>query len=87
MKDSSAQSTITAYPINPYRQTGRTTKQMQEAPPNACFVWCNSRRSYPLALARRLNRSDLTIISPEMDTDKFHRGRTWTVIRDHACWH
>jgi hypothetical protein len=42
-------------------QSGRTTKQMQQAPENAVFVWCNSRLAYPEMLARALGRDDLAI--------------------------
>ena len=66
------------------RQTKRTTKQMIEAPLDACFVWCNDRLSYPRNLAQHLGRSDLTIISPEQDRPSFHSGRGWKVVRDHA---
>jgi ABC-type sugar transport system substrate-binding protein len=43
------------------RQSGRTTKQMQQAPDNAVFVWCNSHLAYPEMLARALGRDDLAI--------------------------
>lgn len=44
-----------------YRQTGRTTREMQIAPKNAVYVWCNSRIDYPRALARAIGREDLVI--------------------------
>lgn len=45
------------------RQSGRTTTQILEAPPNAIFVWCNSDLSYPAALCKKLNRTDIKIVS------------------------
>jgi len=47
------------------RQTGRTTKQMREAPRGAVFVWCNGRTDYPRSLAASIGRRDLCIITPE----------------------
>ena len=50
---------------DPDRGTGRTSKQMLEAPQKSIFVWCNSALSYPLSLAKHLGREALYIISPE----------------------
>jgi|GEM_PF-5536226 len=44
------------------QQTGRTTEQMQKAPRDAVFVWCNGRVHYPRELARALGRHDLQIM-------------------------
>lgn len=72
-----------------YRGTGRTTRQMKEAPKGALFIWCTSNDTlYPRALARDLDREDLVIIrlprfASEIDQ---HRGRRYpAVIVDHAA--
>lgn len=44
------------------RQTGRTTKQMLEAPQNAVYVWCNDRTEYPHKLALTMGRGDLRVV-------------------------
>ena len=49
---------------DPDRGTGRTSKQMLEAPQKSIFVWCNSNLSYPLYLAKYLRREDLCVVSP-----------------------
>ena len=41
--------------------SGRTTRQMQDAPIESIFVWCNSMVSYPKSLAKHLGRNDLVI--------------------------
>lgn len=43
------------------RGSGRTTRQMQDAPIGGIFVWVNSMVSYPKSLARHLGRDDLVI--------------------------
>ena len=43
------------------RQTGRTAKQMIDAPVGAVFVWCNERTDYPTKLAKVLGRDDLVV--------------------------
>jgi len=47
------------------RGSGETTRQMLQAPPNAVYVWPNGQLDYARVLARRLNRQDLRIVSPE----------------------
>jgi hypothetical protein len=66
------------------RRTGRTTKQMQEAPPGAIFVWCNGHLWYPRQLARRLGREDLRIIGPHQISPAL-AGVCPAVVLDHAC--
>ena len=69
------------------RGKGRTAQQMRDAPTGACFVWCNEHLNYPARLAVHLDRADLFIIRSSQDTDHFHRGSVWGVVRDHACTH
>lgn len=67
------------------RQTGRTTRQMQESPRGAVFVWCNGHLAYPRDLARRLGRTDLEIVSPGWLDERNMRGREFTaIVLDHA---
>jgi hypothetical protein len=70
------------------RQTGRTSKQMLEAPRGAMFVWCNSSTWYPRDLARSLGRTDLQICGPDMlNASSLHslRSRGGKLVLDHAC--
>ena len=46
------------------RQSGLTTKQMQDAPRGSLFVWCNGLLGYPRRLAQELGRDDLRIVAP-----------------------
>ena len=48
------------------RGNGRTTQQMKYAPKGAIFIWVNEVLSYPIRLARSLNRSDLKIYRPSI---------------------
>lgn len=66
------------------RQTGRTTHQMQEAPPNTVYVWCDAHLEYPKALAQALNRTDLVIIAPT-GLLRLRGQNPACVILDHAC--
>lgn len=66
------------------RRTGRTTRQMQEAPMGAVFVWCNDALTYPRLLAQRLCRGDLRIIGPSQLNERL-RGYHTVVIIDHAA--
>lgn len=68
------------------RGTGRTTRQMQEAPAGAVFVWCTSELWYPQDLARRLGREDLEIIRPSQLQPQWFMGRTVKgLVIDHAA--
>lgn len=64
------------------RGTGRTSKQMLEAPIGATFVWCNHHLEYPRLLATSLGRNDLRIIPPPRDDNQL-RGVA-SVVYDHA---
>jgi hypothetical protein len=44
------------------RPVGETTKQMQNAPEGAYFVWYNDELAYPIKLATFLGREDLIIL-------------------------
>lgn len=67
-----------------YRGSGRTTKQMLQAPQGALYIWVNDHLYYPKELAKELGRDDLTIISPNLLG--YQRGRQYpAVILDHAC--
>ena len=68
------------------RGSGATTKQMQEAPQGAVFIWVNGHFDYPRALANRLNRDDLKIVSPSwLETGQCRGIRCVAVILDHAA--
>lgn len=45
------------------RQSGRTTRQLEMAPKNALYVWCNSYLEYPKRLCRQLEREDIKVIT------------------------
>lgn len=67
------------------RQLGRTTQRLSAAPISAVYIWCNSNLEYPKYLARKLQRTDLFIVSPSWLTEYRWRGQTFNdVIVDHA---
>lgn len=67
------------------RGTGRTSRQMVEAPLGAVYVWCNAFRQYPCELARHLGRDDLEIVTPLWLAAASSRGRWLTgLVIDHA---
>lgn len=67
------------------RGQGTTTKQMQDATKGAHYVWVNGHLDYPRALAQKIGRQDLVIVSPE-----FFSGVRWMgfsfkgIVLDHA---
>ena len=67
------------------RQCGRTTQQIETAPPGSVFVWCNQHLEYPIRLARQLGRHDLRIVSPAF-LGHGCRGYSGTVVLDHAAY-
>lgn len=68
------------------RGTGLTTKQMQDAPRDAVFVWCNSHVSYPRALAKALDRADLVVRPLSWLELRNVMGRTFPgLVVDHAA--
>jgi hypothetical protein len=72
--------------MSDYIGTGRTTQQMNEAPPGAVFVWCNGALYYPQSLARKLGRDDLTVRPLSWLRPRNVMGRDFSgVILDHAA--
>ena len=67
------------------RQTGLTTQQMQDAPKRAVFVWCNNRLEYPQALARKIGRDDLNIVSPYWLESELIGKKFTDLVVDHAA--
>jgi hypothetical protein len=83
---------LACYPpdtVDPWRGTGRTTRQIQALPDRSLFVVFE--RDYTLDLARRLGRvvgpSGITLV-PHWDFSNFverSRGREWAAVElDHA---
>lgn len=69
------------------RGSGRTTRQMLDAPKDAVFIWCNGILQYPRQLAVKHGRSDLHIVGPEWLEDYKYVGRPLTgVVVDHALF-
>ncbi len=66
------------------RGTGRTTRQLASAPPNAFFVWIDMGLYYPIMIAKKINRMDLTIVGPSFFNYGYWRGTTKPIILDHA---
>ena len=68
------------------RQSGRTTRAMQELPRDAVFVWVNQHLDYPKQLARKLGREDLRIVSPQWLEDRRWIGLDLSALElDHAA--
>lgn len=76
--------------INPYargpRGSGRTSRQIMEAPKSSIYIWCADDLGYPLTIAEKLGRSDLLFQSVRrLEQDSyFLRGVTNWVVVDHA---
>lgn len=66
------------------RGTGRTSRQMTDAPVGAYFVWCNESSFYPQRLAERLGRTDLQILMPHQIRYRL-AGTNNPVVVDHAA--
>ena len=67
------------------RDSGRTSQQIQGAPHEAVFVWCNGQHHYPRALARHLGRTDIRIVSPSWVGSGRSLGCAGTIVVDHAA--
>lgn len=68
------------------RGTGTTTRQMQDAPKGAYFVWCNGQLEYPKALAKKIGREDLKIIRPyDLERDRMCGIEFTGIVVDHAA--
>lgn len=65
------------------RGTGRTRKQMREAPPHAVFVVTVPEINYARRLARALGRHDLSVIGAYNIQSRLQGGRTLVIV-DHA---
>ncbi|WP_175784638.1 hypothetical protein [Burkholderia ambifaria] len=66
------------------RGTGRTTRQMLDAPQHAVFVWCNDYLGYARDLVHHVGRPDLQVVSPSwLERDRGF-GKCGIVI-DHAA--
>jgi len=58
---------------------------MLAAPKGAVYVWLNGRLDYPKALARKLGREDLKIVSPYWIEDRQWAGMEFPAMDiDHA---
>lgn len=69
------------------RQSGKTTKQMTDAPENAVFIWCNGHMAYPELLARAIGRDDLAIWPLHRLSARNLRGRKFSaLVLDHAAY-
>jgi hypothetical protein len=71
------------------RGSGRTTKQMKDAPQGAVFVWCNASLNYPRNLAMQLGRTDLRIFGPSVFDEEAYRLRGLelpAIVLDHAYY-
>lgn len=72
--------------IDPYRGTGRTSRQMKRAPRGAVYVWHSDRLQDARAFAARLGREDLKMVAPSWLTDRRWMGiRAPALIVDHAA--
>lgn len=68
------------------RGTGRTTEILKSLPEGGVFIWCTSDISYPKALCRYINRTDIRV-EPASTFKYLHRlyGRKLTGLEiDHA---
>lgn len=66
------------------RGTGRTSRQMLEAPRDAFYIWPTPYTWYPKSLAQYLGRGDLRVISPESAAHELRVHHADFVI-DHAA--
>lgn len=67
------------------RGTGRTTRQMKEAPQGATFFWCNNHAAYARDLALACGRGDLRIQpASNFSRERIAGLRKDMVIIDHA---
>lgn len=67
------------------RGTGRTTREIEQAPMNAFYV-CPSQRhcNYVKELARYLGRTDIWPVTPEYILDRRYCGSTRQIVLDHT---
>jgi hypothetical protein len=68
------------------RGSGRTTKQMHEAPKNSVFVWANADLHYPKKLAEKLGRTDLKIVGPNWLLNGWRGVQLSGLVIDHFVY-
>jgi hypothetical protein len=69
---------------DPYRGTGRTTRQMEAAPVGAIFVWCNDHIDYAKTHTRGLGRADLKVVAPSwLQSDRMLGMSLTGIVVDH----
>jgi len=79
-------------PVKEYfaRNSGRTTKQIHEAPPGSLYIWCARDTSYLRALVNAYGRQDLEITNIDTlrytaDAHRVCQGRIFPfIVVDHA---
>lgn len=70
------------------RRSGRTKRQMEDAPKGAIYIWDNKILSYPRELSYSIGREDLTILEKGY---LYYRANRLThiiftdIVVDHAC--
>lgn len=82
-------SMLNLFTSDPNRSTGRTTKQIKEAPPNSIYVWLNDHLQIPRRIAENLGRVDIKFYSYgefQGKVNQLYRGTKGkqNVIFDHA---
>lgn len=72
-------------PVDPNRGTGRTTRQMQAAPPDSVYIWNSAYCKAAHDIALKAGREDLTIL-PYTWLDQAGRAREVNkyITVDHA---
>ena len=68
------------------RGDGTTTRQMQNAPIGAVYIWVRRDTAYPKRVAEKIGRTDLKIVWPNWLTDSQWQGNWFGgIILDHAA--
>jgi hypothetical protein len=70
--------------MNEIRGSGRTRRQLENAPYNSYFVWCNDIIGYPLGIAKSLGRHDVNVVGIAWLTEHHLEGLTVPVVLDHS---
>jgi hypothetical protein len=68
------------------RGTGRTTKQLLDAPPNAIYIWPTYQTGYVKQLAAHLGRTDLEFHGPSFLRRDYLARPGQAIVLDHAAW-
>jgi hypothetical protein len=68
------------------RQSGRTTEQLRNAPPNSIFIWVGDSSHYARDLVRHIGRDDIEVMPRQVLTPNSIRlrGQRRPIIVDHA---